>query len=57
MGKPIIPLIMDRYAQEKGGWWHELLFEIVHGRKSGATTFKKASLYENWSNWFQDLTA
>jgi len=36
MGKGIIQLIMAEYAKDQDGRWHELLFEIVNGRPSGA---------------------
>jgi hypothetical protein len=55
MGKPAVPLIMDAYAREPDGWWHELLFEIEHGNKSGARVFKKDALYKHWSGWFQGV--
>jgi hypothetical protein len=53
MGTPAIPLIMDRYANDQGNWWHELLHEIVHGAKSGAQTYDSTALYQQWSDWFQ----
>jgi hypothetical protein len=47
MGKDhVVPLIMAKYAENPHGWWHELLHEVVHGRKSGANTFYKPMLYK-----------
>jgi hypothetical protein len=54
MGKnQVIPLIMAKYAVDQGGWWHELLHEVVHGRKSGASTFDMPELYKQWKEWFE----
>jgi hypothetical protein len=35
MGKEAVPLIMDKYATETDGWWHELLHEKSPRRKIG----------------------
>ena len=39
MGPCVIGNVMDKYAGEQDGWWHEMLHEIVHGRPSGMRTF------------------
>ena len=46
MGKAIIPLVMEKCARDQTGWWHELLFEIEMGRKSGAGIVSKDDLFE-----------
>lgn len=53
MGKPIVPLIMERYAHDQAGWWHELLYEIETGTKSSAASFSKADLFEQWKNSYE----
>ena len=35
------PLVMAEYSQDVGGWWHEIMYDLVHGKKSGVTTFEK----------------
>ncbi|KFZ13841.1 hypothetical protein V502_06411 [Pseudogymnoascus sp. VKM F-4520 (FW-2644)] len=57
MGKSAIPLIMERYARDQEGWWHELMYEIVHQRRSGSMTFHKVDLFASWKNWFQNPSA
>jgi hypothetical protein len=54
MGKDhAMPLVMAEYSQDIYGWWHELMHALVHGRKSGATTFFKQALYEEWKEFFE----
>jgi len=54
MGKDFaMPLVMAEYSQDPYGWWHELMHELVHGRKSGANTFFKQALYEEWKEFFE----
>jgi hypothetical protein len=54
MGKDhVVPLVMARYAEDRGGWWHEMLHEVVHGTKSGANEFDKAKLYQQWKEWYE----
>jgi hypothetical protein len=54
MGKDhAVPLVMVEYAQDVGGWWHELMHELVHGKKSGGNTFDKKALYEQWKEFFE----
>ena len=48
-----VPLVMVEYSQDVGGWWHEIMYELVHGKKSGATTFDKKALYEQWKEFFE----
>jgi hypothetical protein len=54
MGKDhAVPLVMAEYSQDVGGWWHEMMYELVLGKKSGATTFNKKALYEGWKEFFE----
>jgi hypothetical protein len=54
MGKDhAMPLVMIEYSQDVGGWWHELMYELVHGKKSGANTFDKRALYKEWKEFFE----
>jgi hypothetical protein len=53
MGKDnVVPLVMAEYSQDVGGWWHELMYALVHGKRSGASTFDEKALYEQWTEWF-----
>ncbi|KAL1858309.1 hypothetical protein Daus18300_009927 [Diaporthe australafricana] len=53
MGSSIIAQAMVEYYDDKHGWWHELLHELVHGRVSGAGVFFKDALFEEWKDWFE----
>jgi len=53
MGQGIIGNVMDQYANKQDGWWHEMLHEIVHGRRSGAYQFSKHLFYADWKEWFE----
>ncbi|MCJ1396346.1 hypothetical protein MMC18_009236 [Xylographa bjoerkii] len=53
MGNEIVPLVMDKYAHDQHGWWHQLLHEIVNGKASGASTFNAPELYKHWTQWFE----
>jgi hypothetical protein len=47
MGKEhAVPLVMVEYSQDVGGWWHDLMYELVHGRKSGVNASDKKTLFE-----------
>ena len=41
----IYPLVMAAYAEERDGWWHEMLYQLEHGMPSNAGTFNKSELY------------
>ncbi|KAF3129164.1 hypothetical protein TWF703_009008 [Orbilia oligospora] len=53
MGTPIVALIMERYARERNGWWHELLHHIVNGRASGSVSFPKTGLFDDWKAQYE----
>lgn len=53
MGRSIIPLVMEKYAHDQAGWWHELLHEIETETKSGAAWFSKADLFEQWKKSYE----
>lgn len=53
LGSSIIAQVMLEYYDDKHGWWHELLHELVHGRRSGAPVFFKPALFEEWKDWFE----
>lgn len=53
MGKGIIQLIMAEYAKDQDGRWHELLFEIVNGRPSGAEFYSQTKLWKFWAGWLE----
>lgn len=54
MGPSVIGHVMEKYASEPSGWWHEMLHEIVHGRKGGPGSFFKDRLYQDWKTWFEN---
>lgn len=41
------------YYNDHCGWWHELLYELVHGCVSKAGVFFKGVLFEEWKDWFK----
>jgi hypothetical protein len=49
----IYPLVMAAYAEERDGWWHEMLYQLEHGMPSNAGTFNKSELYEEWRAKFE----
>lgn len=53
LGRPAVPLAMLAYARDQSGWWHELLFDIVHGSRSGQHCVHKPTLYRESVDWFQ----
>jgi len=53
MGKGIVPVIMAEYAKDQRGKWHELLFEIVNGRPSGAKFYCYGEMFRFWKGWFE----
>ncbi|MCJ1474359.1 hypothetical protein MMC13_003017 [Lambiella insularis] len=52
MGKPVVPLIMLKYDDDRDGWWYEMLFQIEHGRESSANVVKKVEQWRYWQSWF-----
>lgn len=53
MGPSIIASVMLEYNNDQGGWWHELLHELVHGQVSDAGVFFKGTLFASWRDWFE----
>lgn len=45
---------MVDYSRDRGGWWFQLLHEIVHGRKLGAYCYQKSFLYAECVRWFNE---
>jgi hypothetical protein len=43
-----VQVVEEEYAQDVGGWWHEMMYDFIHGKKSGASTFDKNGSYEQW---------
>lgn len=54
MGPSVIGHVMEKYAHEPSGWWHEMLHEIVHGQRVGPGTFFKRVLHQDWKTWFEN---
>ncbi|RMZ85731.1 hypothetical protein DV737_g440, partial [Chaetothyriales sp. CBS 132003] len=52
MGTSIIPHIMVEYHDDPGGFWFQLLHQIIHGRKMNAYMFQKRVLFELWCQFF-----
>lgn len=53
MGPSIIAPVMLEYYNDRDGWWHELLHELVHGQVSGSGIFFKDVLFDWWKDWFE----
>jgi hypothetical protein len=54
LGKGIIPHAMLAYYDDLGGWWDELLCELMTGHKSGAPVFFREDIYRRWIDWFEN---
>lgn len=52
MGPSIISHLMVEYYDDWGGYWYQLLHEIIHGRKMGAHAVFKRPLFEAWCRSF-----
>ena len=52
MGPSIIAHLMVEYYHNQGGYWYELLHEIIHGRKMGAYMVQKRPLFAAWCRFF-----
>ncbi|MCJ1405695.1 hypothetical protein MMC11_008924 [Xylographa trunciseda] len=57
MGLPVLPLVMNEYAKDQNGWWHEALDEIVQGKKSEKKEFVKKDLWKQWQEWYTESKA
>ena len=57
MGLPVLPLVMNEYAKDQNGWWHEALEEIVQGKKSEKEEFVKKDLWKQWQEWYTESRA
>jgi hypothetical protein len=54
LGMSIIPNAMLAYYDDFGGWWDELLCELVSGHKSGAPVMVRDKIYRRWIDWFEN---
>jgi hypothetical protein len=54
LGTSIIPNAMLAYYDDFGGWWDELLCELVSGHKSGAPVMVRDEIYRRWIDWFEN---
>ncbi|KAK2593260.1 hypothetical protein QQS21_009025 [Conoideocrella luteorostrata] len=54
MGSSIIAHLMVEYFHDRGGYWYELLHEIVHGRKMGAYMVQRDVLFEECRQFFNE---
>ncbi|KAI9746785.1 MAG: hypothetical protein M4579_007595, partial [Chaenotheca gracillima] len=52
MGPSIIAHLMVEYFHDRGGFWYELLHEIIHGRKMGAYMVQKGVIFEQYRQFF-----
>lgn len=53
MGPGIIIHVILEYYNDQGGWNHELLHQLVHGKVSGAGVVFKHVISESWWDWFE----
>lgn len=54
MGSSIIAHVMVEYYYDQGGWWYDLLHEIIHGHKMGGYMIQKPVLFEKCSQFFNE---
>ena len=50
-----VPFIMERYADDRNGWWYKLLIEIVDGQNSDAETSPSCerTTYNEWRKYYE----
>lgn len=51
-----IPLIMEKYACHRDGWWHEPLHVIVCGQRSDTHVFSSRELFRGWKDLYKGRT-
>lgn len=55
VGPSFIPRLMVEYTHDTGGYWYELLHEIVHGHKTGAyMVVRRTQIIEVWREFFNE---
>jgi hypothetical protein len=54
LGMGIVPHAMLAYYDDMGGWWDELLCELLTGHKSGAWVFLRPDIHKRWIDWFEN---
>jgi hypothetical protein len=54
MGLSVIAQLMVEWVNDRGGYWYELLHEIVHGRKMGAHSVNRGMLLAESAEWFDE---
>lgn len=55
MGPGIIAHLMVEYYHDQGGFYYELLHEIIHSRQMGAMEIKKPEEFQAWTLFFEDI--
>jgi hypothetical protein len=54
LGIGIVPHAMLAYYDDWGGWWDELLCELLSGHKSGAPVMFREDIHRRWIDWFEN---
>ncbi|KAJ3494762.1 hypothetical protein NLG97_g3870 [Lecanicillium saksenae] len=56
VGPAFIPHLMIEYSRNRGGFWYELLHEIVHGRTTGAVViFERKKWFDVWRTFMNGM--
>jgi hypothetical protein len=53
LGAGIVPHAVLAYYDDDGGWWDELLCELLSGHRSGAFVFIRMDIHKRWIDWFE----
>jgi hypothetical protein len=53
LGPGIVSHAMLAYYNDAGGWWDELLCELLSGHKSGAPVMFRLDIHKRWIDWFE----
>jgi hypothetical protein len=53
LGTGIVPHAVLAYYDDMGGWWDELLCELLSGHRSGAPLMIRNEIHKRWIDWFE----
>ena len=54
LGTGIVPHAILAYYDDFGGWWDELLCELLTGHRSGAAVMFRKDIHKRWIDWFEN---
>lgn len=56
VGPAFIPHLMVEYSRDRGGFWYELIHELVHGRTTEAVTmFERDKWFDIWRTFLNGM--